>query len=385
VGDQPASWLQDAVSAFGEQCRQKLSGPGEREAAIRSPLESLLGAAGKHIGVRAVFHDEVRDTLRKVRPDYGVSVGGAINGYIEVKAPGHQLDPVKFTGHDLAQWERQRDIPNLIYTNGTQWRLYRDGELHIGPVDLAGGSLEDAGLGLLAPMGLELLLTDFLRWKPTPITSVGALVQQVARVTRLLRGEVVDQLAVERKAIAAGADKYAQPFTGLASDWRAMLFPHATDTTFADGYAQTVTFALLLARTEGIDLNGKSLHEVGTALGHEHSLMGKALQLLTDEVIKADFRVTLEMLTRVVGAVDWPRVRGGRRDTYLHLYEHFLEQYDNDLRKKSGSYYTPQEIVEQMVRLTEEVLVSRLGKADGFRDPDVLPQPSAATERLVTA
>jgi hypothetical protein len=41
---------------------------------------------------------------------------------------------------------------------------------------------------------------------------------------------------------------------------------------------------------------------------------------------------------RVVGAVDWPRVRGGKRDMYLHLYEHFLELYDNELRKKSGSY-----------------------------------------------
>lgn len=369
---QATTWLQDAVSIFGEQCRQKLSGPGEREAAIRSPLELLLTTVGKHIGVQAVFHDEVHDTQRKVRPDYGVSVGGAINGYIEVKAPGHQLDPAKFTGHDREQWERQRDIPNLIYTNGTQWRLYRDSELLVGPVDLAGGELDEAGLGLLAPVGLELLLTDFLRWRQTPITSVGALVRQVARVTRLLRGEVIDQLAAERKAIAAGADEYAQPFTGLARDWRAMLFPQATDATFADGYAQTVTFALLLARSEGIDVNGQSLHEVGAALGHEHSLMGKALQLLTDDVVAADFRVTLDLLTRVVGAVDWPRVRSGGRDTYLHLYEHFLDLYDHELRKKSGTYYTPREVVEEMVRLAEEALVTRLGKTAGFRDPDVL-------------
>ena len=364
-------WLQDAVGIFGEECRRKLSGPGEREAAIRSPLDSLLGAVGKHIGVQAVFHDEVRDPERKVRSDYGVSVGGAINGYIEVKAPRRQLDPAKFTGHDREQWERLRDIPNLIYTNGTQWRLYRDGQLLIGPVDLTGGELDEAGLGLLAPFGLELLLTDFLKWKQEKITSVRALVRAVAPVTRLLRGEVLDQLAAERKAIAAGADRYTQPFTGLARDWRAMLFPQATETAFADGYAQTVTFALLLARTEGIPVTGQPLHEVGGALGHEHSLMGKALQLLTDDVA-ADFRVTLDMLTRVVGAVDWSRVRSGSRDTYLHLYEHFLDLYDHDLRKKSGTYYTPREIVEEMVRLSEQVLITRLGKTGGFSNPDVL-------------
>jgi predicted helicase len=88
--------------------------------------------------------------------------------------------------------------------------------------------------------------------------------------------------------------------------------------------------------------------------------------------VAADFRVTLDLLVRVIGAVDWPRIRGGRHDTYLHLYEHFLDLYDNELRKKSGSYYTPREVVEQMVRLAEEALITRLGITSGFRDPDVL-------------
>ncbi len=152
-----------------------------------------------------------------------------------------------------------------------------------------------AGRDLLASAALESLLTNFLRWKPAPITSVVALVRAVAPLTRLLRGEVLDQLAAERRAVAGGADEYAQPFTGLAHDWRALLFPQASDATFADGYAQTVTFALLLARTEDITVTGVPLHEIGAALGSEHSLMGKALQLLTDDVA-ADFRVTLDLL-----------------------------------------------------------------------------------------
>jgi len=331
----------------------------------------LLRKVGDQLGLSAVFHDEVRDAERRVRPDYGVSVGGVISGYVEVKAPGHTIDPARFTGHDKLQWERQQDLPNLIYTNGTDWRLYRDGELVAGPLTLDGGDLTTAGADLRASSELERLITDFLRWKPAPITSVGALVRAIAPLTRLLRGEVIDQLAAERKAIAAGADRYIQPFTGLARDWRALLFPQVSDDTFADGYAQTVTFALLLARTEEIDLTGQPLHEIGTALGADHSLMGKALQLLTDDVA-ADFRVTLELLVRVVGAVNWPRVRSGRRDMYVHLYEHFLELYDNELRKKSGSYYTPHEVVEQMVRLAEEALITRLGRTTGFRSPDVL-------------
>ena len=369
-GDVP-DWFRDAVSKFGEECKAKLAGPGDREAAIRAPLESLLSTAGEHIGSPAVFHDEVRDSERRVRPDYGVSVAGAITGYVEVKAPEHTVDPSHFTGHDKLQWDRQRDLPNLVYTNGTEWRLYRDDELLTGPVTLDGGPLAKAGKKLRASPGLLTLLTNFLQWKPAPITSVAALVRAVAPLTRLLRGEVIDQLAAERKAMAGGADKHAQPFTGLARDWRALLFPQADDATFADGYAQAVTFALLLARTEDIDVTAQSLHDIGTALGSDHSLMGKALQLLTDDVA-ADFKVTLALLVRVIGAVDWPRVRSGKHDTYLELYQHFLDLYDNDLRKKSGSYYTPRDVVEQMVRLAEEALISHLGIAAGFRDPDVL-------------
>ena len=366
----PEPWLEQAIRAFGAACKQKLNGPGDREAAIRSPIEGMLGAAGEVLGVTAVFHDEVRDSERRVRPDYAVSVGGAIIGYIEVKAPGHGIDPGAFTGHNKRQWDRQKDLPNLIYTNGTEWRLYRDSELLVNPVTFTGGTLETAGSELQAPPEFEQLITDFLKWQASPITSVGALVRAVAPLTRLLRGEVLDQLASERRAVESGADSDDQPFSGLALAWRALLFPTADDETFADGYAQAVTFALLLARSEGISLTDKALHEVGVELGADHSLMGRALQLLTDDVA-ADFKVILDLLVRVVAAVQWDRVRSGRRDTYLHLYENFLDEYDKDLRKLSGSYYTPRDVVEEMTRLTEEVLKTRLSKAAGFRDPSV--------------
>ena len=368
----PAQWIVDATSALGDVCKKKLAGPGEAEAAIRAPIEELLAAAGQNLSLTVVPHDEVSDKDRGVRPDYAIRVDGAITGYLEVKKPGANLDPESFTGHNKRQWERQRDLPNLIYTNGTEWRLYHHGDPVGDPVHLAGGTLRTAGTKLTCGDDFEVLLTDFLRWDPVDITGVVALVREVAPLCRLLRGEVLDQLAQETRAIAAGAKEADQPFHGLARDWRALLFPTATDDVFADGYAQAVTFALLLARTENIDLVAAgSLHEVGTKLAGQHSLMSRALQLLTDYVA-ADFRVTLDLLVRVVGAVDWPKVRAGNRDTYLHLYERFLGEYDPELRKLSGSYYTPHQVIEQMVRLSEDVLVQRLDRPEGFADPSVV-------------
>ncbi len=102
---------------------------------------------------------------------------------MEVKAPGRGVDPSGFTGHDERQWDRQRDLANLLYTNGSEWRLYCDGEALGGPVTFDGGPLNTARDALTASPEFEALLTDFLRWHPAPITSVGALVRAIAPLT----------------------------------------------------------------------------------------------------------------------------------------------------------------------------------------------------------
>ncbi|MCW2941492.1 MAG: putative methyltransferase [Actinomycetia bacterium] len=107
-------------------------------------------------------------------------------------------------------------------------------------------------------------------------------------------------------------NEWQQPFTGLARDWRNLLFPTAADDTFADYYAQTLTFALLLARTEDIDVAGADMNQIARKLGagQAHALMSKALQLLTDSATD-QLAVTLDLLRRVVGVLGADRVRAG--------------------------------------------------------------------------
>lgn len=350
----------------------KLAGGGGPEAAIRSPLEALLAAVGGHHSLREVtWHDEVSIPELGVRPDYAVQVDGVVSGYIEVKKPSLSVDPESFTGRNKAQWERLRDLPNLLYTNGTEWRLFRDGA-QLGETVRFTGALKSVGERLTPtnPAAFDALLQAFLLWAPPPIRHVPRLVQHIAPLCRLLRGAVLEQLAAEAKSPEAEENTHARPFTGLKSDWRKLLFPSADDATFADGYAQAVTFALLLARTENIPLTEGNLHEIGRKLDADHALMGKALQLLTDNVNER-FEVTLNLLLRTISSVDWPTIRRGNRDAYLHLYENFLTVYDARLRQKSGSYYTPRQVVEEMVRLTEDVLRTRLGKTQGYAENDV--------------
>lgn len=213
-------------------------------------------------------------------------------------------------------------------------------------------------------------MSDFLGWVPVPPKSPKRLAEISARLCRLLREEVREQL---RKGNAG--------LTDLAQDWRKLLFPEANDESFADGYAQAVTFGLLIARARDIPL-GKGIDEAANALRKSNSLIGTALRLLTDndENLKA-LDTSLGTMARVFDVVNWATLSKGDEDAWLYFYEHFLEVYDNSLRKRTGSYYTPPEVVKAMVRLVDEALRGPLfGRADGLAATDVtVADPAVGT------
>ena len=187
----------------------------------------------------------------------------------------------------------------------------------------------------------------------------------------MLREEVVEQL-----------DQGSAPLTNLAEDWRKLLFPSATDEAFADGYAQAVTFGLLMARAHDITL-ADGLDRVAYELRRTNTLIGTALRLLTDDADnQATLKTSLATLTRVLDAVHWPSVSKGSPEAWLYFYEEFLSVYDNKLRKKTGSYYTPPEVVRAMVRLVDEALQSdeRFGLSEGLGSADVtIADPATGT------
>ncbi|MBB6118368.1 type ISP restriction/modification enzyme [Nocardiopsis algeriensis] len=365
-------WLRTAITEYGQECADKLQdGIGQPEAAIRGPVEGFLTKVGLAAKLKVVVHDEAHLKDAGARPDFAVRVNGEVTGLVELKKPKENLDPARFKGHNKRQWERLRDQPNLLYTNGTEWRLYRYGELQLS-VEFD-GDLHTSGTDLTShDPAVENLFRAFLQWSPPPITTVDQLVNRVAPQCRLLRDSVLEQLAEEAKKRKAGADEYDLPFTMLAKNWRELLFPTADDEVFADGYAQTITFAFLLARTEGIDVAGletwKIAHQLGA--GKPHALMSQALKLLASSAVSS-FTVTIDLLRRIIGAVEWEPIWAQREDAYLHLYESFLSVYDPELRKESGVYYTPIEVVRNMVRLTDDILTTRLDAEQGYLSPSV--------------
>jgi hypothetical protein len=311
------------IARFGADTKAKLANPaakGEPEDQLRAPLEHLVVDLAECCGfprnaVTAVGESSLSGM--KTRPDYAITVRKALVGFIEVKAPGKGADPRRFKGrHDKGQWEKLQSLPNLIYTDGNEFSLWRNGAME-GALVRLNGDVERAGNNLTAPPGLLSLFEDFIRWQPIPPRDAKQLAEVSARLCRLLRDEVTEQLSLGSQAL-----------TALAADWRHLLFPEATDEQFADGYAQAVTFGLLMARARDIRL-GAGLDRAARQLSQTNSLIGAALRLLTDDAQNHEtLKTSLGTLTRVLDSVHWPTISKGKPDAWLYFYE---DSYDECL------------------------------------------------------
>lgn len=357
-----------AVSNFGARAKAKLSNvaiTGAPEDQLRGPLEALLYDLAEIGGLPAKAVNLVGETTLahlKTRPDYAVTVTNALVGFIEVKAPGKGADPRKFADpHDRDQWDKLKSLPNLLYTDGNVFSLWRDGEL-VGKIVHLEGDVETSGAKLAAPTTLAPVIDDFLQWKPIPPKTAKKLAEVCARLCRLLRDEVVEQMELGNPGL-----------TALAQDWRKLLFPQADDAQFADGYAQAVTFGLLVARSRDISLSG-GIDHAAQELRKSNSLIATALRLLTDDVTNQEaLKTSLATLSRVLDAVNWHTISKDKPEAWLYFYEDFLEVYDNKLRKRTGSYYTPPEVVSAMVNLVDEALRGSLfERPAGFAATDVV-------------
>jgi hypothetical protein len=361
--------LNRAVSRFGADVAEKLRGRvGQPEAQLRAPFDRLLRNAAAAMGLPPLVPIDESPLPNGARPDYAIRIGRLACGHAELKAPGKGIHPRDWTARsrERQQWERLRQLPNLLYTDGQRWALYRGG-VQVGRVAVLEGDVTTAGASLAVDDNLRTVLTDFLEWVPQAPETLDQLVKNIAGLCGLLRDEVRATLVAEWEGRAQSRVRR------LWKDWQDLLFPGLNQDQFGDAYAQTVTFALLLARAEGIDFGKEpSLVEIADKLGKNHLLMGRALGVLTDGWAVQGLTSTIDTLVRVIGAVEWGRLDDQTGTVYLRLYEDFLAVYDPVLRKKTGSYFTPDGVVSFMVRFVEDVLRDRFHLAQGFATPDLL-------------
>lgn len=354
------------LEAFAEALKAKFALPGAAspEDQLKPHVAKLFEDVGEQYGLKVETRTETHLSEHKVRPDIAIYVGGLICGYIELKAPGLGADAPKLKGdHNKKQWAKLKGLPNLIYTDGREWSLYRSGARPDGQpmVRLTDDPTEKgkAATGEEDAEALDRVFRDFLAWQPTVPHTPSGLARYLAPLSRFLRSEVENALEQSGSAV-----------TLLASEWRRFFFPDSDNAKFADAYAQTVTYAMLLARLSGAAKLDPT--EAAKTLDANNGLLARTLELLGQKEAREELVVGFEMLKRSLEALDPHDFLKSKPDLWLYFYEDFLAAYDPKLRKDYGVYYTPREVVELQVRLASELLEKRFGKKLGFADDGVV-------------
>jgi len=385
-----------ALQKFAEAVTAKANAltRGEPEEQLRNPFETFVQEVGDILtGLKGhvVCKGESLLPGRLGKPDFAVLSAKLLAGYAELKAPGVGANTARFTGHNARQAKRFAAIPNLLYCDGNEWGLYRSGKRDRPIVRLSGDVATDGKQAATFENAAALgsLFTDFLSWQPIIPKNVNDLAVLLAPLCRMLRDDVTDALKASDS-----------PLVHLAKDWRDLLFPDTGDEQFADAYAQTITFALLLAQTEGA--HPLDLDSAVSTLAADHSLLSRALQVLTDPNAQEEISASLKLLIRVISQVPPKALHSPkqpwlfrypeslpfpvREDPWLFFYEVFLAAYDPKLRKDAGAYYTPVQVVLAQVRLIDDLLKRKLGKDLGFANPDVITlDPAAGTGTYLLA
>ena len=347
------------LEAFSEKVTSKFSVfvKGEPEDQLKPPVDTLFSEFGKLIQRKLVLKGESTLENRLGRPDYAVSDELLPIGYVELKAPGKGANPSRYKGHDRQQWNRFKKVPNILYTDGNEWAVYQNGERIPKLIRLNGDVCTDGKKAVSQNNSKELfhLLVDFIQWTPILPQKPKQLAAYLAPFCLLIREEVQDALI----------DKNS-PIQSLKNEIKDLLFPDADDSQFSDAYAQTVIFALLLAQMEGSDI--LDLNNAYKTLASHHLLLSRSLQFLTDPQALTEISSSLSLAQRVIHEVPKETLQADSDtdDPWLFFYEHFLAAYDPKLRKESGVYFTPLEVVRCQVRLIDEILSQHLGKEMGF-------------------
>jgi hypothetical protein len=339
------SWASSLKKYLNELPRvQALArGEAEPEAQLIPLVKRLLEET---LEVRVVIEARPKGGTKVGKPDLGVKHKGLVVGFVELKAPGKGADPERYKGHDREQWERFRQLPNLVYTDGWDFALFRGGQ-KVREVRLGSEGDDEA---------LRELFLDFLNWKPLVPKDPKGLARFLAPLTRFLREAVLEEVRENPQGELAR----------LREEWRESLLPEGDERVFADAYAQLITYGFLLAGALDTGEEPLYLERALELLEGRYGLLMEALFVANHPRLLAEIRPAYDLLRRSLRAVDPSvfRVRG--TDPWLYFYEDFLEEYDPELRKDMGVYYTPVPVVRAMVRLVDEALKEGFGLKEGL-------------------
>jgi hypothetical protein len=349
------------IGRYISALRSKYKSGQATEHSYRPILEALFESIGT--GITAINEPK---RVSCGAPDFVLRVGGIDIGHCEAKDIDVDLRALKDA--NIAQKKRYlKGLPNLIYTNGLDFEFYKSGELvrSVSVAVLAAGEIIAEPENFSA---LETQLASFCAERPQTIGTAKKLAEMMAGKAALIKD-------IMGRALVIDVD--SNEMTELRSQYDAFkthLIHDITVAEFADIYAETVAYGLFAARLHDTTLDSFSRTEALELLPKTNPFLRSLFGYIAGVDLDDRVRWVIDELCDVFRAVDLKKILKdfgrftGREDPFIHFYETFLAEYNPAKRKSRGVWYTPEPVVNFIVRAVDDVLKTEFGLADGLAD-----------------
>ncbi|MFC5284795.1 N-6 DNA methylase [Pedobacter alpinus] len=297
-------------------------------------------------------------------PDYVLTRKEFAVGYIEAKDIGIDLHSKTLK----EQFDRYKQgLNNLIFTDYLDFHFYKDG---IFTTSIAIAKLEN---GTIVPISANFesfgnLIRNFAQTVTQSIKSPTKLAEMMAGKAKLMADVIEKSLNHDDETDINSALK------NQMLSFKQMLIHDINNQAFADIYAQTIAYGMFAARYHDPTLPTFSRQEAATLIPKSNPFLRKLFQDiagydLDDRLVwMVDELVNIFLATDVADIMKNFGKSTKQEDSVVHFYETFLAAYNPALRKARGVWYTPQPVVNFIVRAVDDILKTEFDIKDGLAD-----------------
>jgi predicted helicase len=330
-----------------------------REHSYRADLQNLLSALLPDV---LVTNEPAR--IACGAPDYIITRKDIPVGYIEAKDIGVDLQSKSLK----EQFDRYRaSLNNLIFTDYIDFHFYKDGNFltKIAIAEIQGGNIVPIPANFDTFTGL---IKNFAATISQTIKSPGKLAEMMAGRAKLMADVIEKALNDDDESKSNSALK------GQMQTFKNVLIHDITNRAFAGLYAQTIAYGMFAARYHDPTLPTFSRQEAATLIPKSNPFLRRLFQdiagydlddrlvWIVDELVQIFLASDVADIMRNFGS------RTKQEDPVIHFYETFLAAYDPALRKARGVWYTPEPVVNFIVRAVDDILKTEFGLPQGLAD-----------------
>ncbi|ELA09142.1 adenine-specific DNA methyltransferase [Moraxella macacae 0408225] len=335
------------------------------EHSFRGDLQHLLNSLLPEF---AVINEPKRRSCGA--PDYIVEKKQIPIFFVEAKDIGeNDLHGKKKTGNK-EQFDRYKQSLNtIIFTDYLNFLFYKNNEL-IAEIAIA----KQTGQKIAAiPENFTPfinLIKDFSQTITATIKNPKQLAQMMASKARMLADVIAMALIFDEQ------NNHNSSLYGQMDAFKKVLIHDITPKQFADIYAQTIAYGMFAARLNDEALNDFTRQKAATLIPKSNPFLRTLFQYISGYDLDERIEWIVNDLADIFRATDVAQLlkNFGKAtqtlDPFIHFYEDFLAEYDPNLRKQRGVWYTPEPVVQFIVRAVDDILQSEFSLPMGLASND---------------